>query len=62
VSAIAAKKKRPIASCCQSGTHTVRLGRHVQPEYPIGSPRSYWLGKKWSINAAAWVQLGLAVF
>jgi hypothetical protein len=30
VSAIAAKKKRPTASCCQSATRTVRLGGHVQ--------------------------------
>jgi hypothetical protein len=30
VSAIAAKKKRPTASCCQSATRMVRLGGHVQ--------------------------------
>jgi hypothetical protein len=23
------------ASCCQSATRTVRLGGHVQPEYPM---------------------------
>src|SRR5205823_4108970 len=30
LSAIAAKKKRPTASCCQSGTRTVRLRGHAQ--------------------------------